>query len=61
MAKDKKTAKKLAKKVSEILNESKLLKEKQTQTQVKPEWDTVKPNAPNKIATGGKNADRFRP
>ena len=54
MIKDKKTAKKLAKKVSEILNESKLLKEKQTQTQVKPEWDTVKPNAPNKMRPGKK-------
>ncbi len=54
MAKDKKTAKKLAKKVSEILNDSKLLKEKQTQTQGKPEWDTVKPNAPNKMRPGKK-------
>lgn len=54
MAKDKKAAKKLAKKVSEILKESNLLKEKQTQTQVKPEWDTVKPNAPNKMRPGKK-------
>ncbi len=49
MAKDKKTAKKIAKKVAEILNESKLLKESQTQKQGKPEWDAVKSAAPNKI------------
>jgi hypothetical protein len=54
MAKDKKTAKKLAKRVSEILNESNLLKETQTQTQVKPEWDSVKTNAPNKMRPGKK-------
>ncbi len=54
MAKDKKTAKKLAKKVSEILNESKLSQQNQTQNQVKPEWDSVKTNAPNKMRPGKK-------
>jgi hypothetical protein len=49
MIKDKKTAKKLAKKVSEILSDAKASKQNQTQTQVKPEWETVKPNAPNKM------------
>ncbi len=48
MAKDKKTAKKLAKKVAEILNESKLAKESQSRNQAKPEWDAVKTNAPIK-------------
>lgn len=48
MAKDKKTAKKLAKRVSEILNESKLAKESQSRNQAKPEWDAVKVNAPIK-------------
>jgi hypothetical protein len=48
MAKDKKTAKKLAKKVAEILNESKLAKESQSQKQAKPEWDAVKTTAPIK-------------
>lgn len=48
MAKDKKTAKKLAKKVAEILHESKLAKDAQSQKQAKPEWDAVKVNAPIK-------------
>jgi hypothetical protein len=49
MAKDKKTAKKIAKKVAEILNEAKLLKESQeAQKPSKPEWDAVKTSAPIK-------------
>lgn len=48
MAKDKKTAKKLAKRVSEILSESKAAKDAQTRRQDKPEWDAVKTNAPIK-------------
>jgi gas vesicle protein len=48
MAKDKKTTKKIAKKVAEILNEAKQLKESQGQKQSKPEWDQVKTSAPNK-------------
>lgn len=48
MAKVKKNAKKIAKKVAEILNEAKQLKESQAQKQSKPEWDAVKTSAPNK-------------
>ena len=49
MAKDKKTAKKIAKKVAEILSDSKLAKETHAQRQNKPNWETVKAAAPNKI------------
>lgn len=48
MAKDKKTARKISKKVAEILNESKLAKEAQSRKQAKPEWDTVRTTAPIK-------------
>lgn len=48
MVKDKKTAKKLAKKVAEVLNESKLAKDAQSRKQAKPEWEAVKTNAPIK-------------
>lgn len=48
MAKDKKTAKKIAKKVAEILNESKLAKDAQSRKQAKPEWDAVRTAAPIK-------------
>ncbi len=48
MAKDKKTAKKIAKKVAEILNESKLAKDAQSRKQAKPEWDAVRTTAPIK-------------
>jgi ABC-type uncharacterized transport system YnjBCD substrate-binding protein len=49
MAKDKKTAKKVAKKVSKILEDMKLAKEAQNQKQDKPVWDSVKTATPNKI------------
>lgn len=49
MAKDKKTAKKIAKSVSKVLEDLKLAKESETQKQVKPAWDNVKTTAANKI------------
>ncbi len=49
MAKDKKSAKKVAKNVSKILEDLKLAKESQNQKQEKPVWDTVKTNTANKI------------
>ena len=48
MTKDKKSAKKIAKKVAEILSDAKKLKDAQAQKQSKPEWDSVKTSAPIK-------------